>query len=316
MRLIALLFLLLAPLFAQPTTPPKKQLKAVAHVTDIVFKDGKLYAATTAGEIDIFNVKENKIIHRIKIDKIRDFMGDSVDAKIYSVDVLDNKTVLLSQADGGYRAISIYQNSQLVPLITAKDRLSIAKAKFLDAQNVIFALLSNDIISYNIKEKKQNWKIQASMSKFSNFALSEDRSKIVIADESGDLHLIDTKSGKIIQTLAGENLDNVFCVDYKSNIIVTAGKDRRAVIYNLTLHAAYYKTSSFLIYAAGLSPSAKFAAYSSNEKNDITVFKTDTKSNIGIFGSIAMTTTQILFINENEFFVASDDKVINFYQIH
>ncbi len=315
MKVLLLVFLALSTLFAHSIRLPFKTFKAAERVTDLVYVKNKLYASTTAGEIDVFNIQTQKIVQKIKIAKIKDFMGDTIDAKIYSVDLLDDSVLLLSQAKSSYNKVSLYENSQLKTIIGLESKLPIAKAKFLNKNTIILALLSNDIISYDIKTKKRNWTTQASMSKFSNFALNEDKSKIVISDESGDLHILDTTNGKNIQTLSAENLDNVFAVDYKNNTIATAGKDRRTVIYDLNFHSAYYKTSSFLIYAVGLSPSAKLAAYSSDEKNNISVFKTNTKSVVAVFGGIKMTPTKILFLNENEFLVASDDKVINLYKI-
>jgi hypothetical protein len=72
---------------------------------------------------------------------------------------------------------------------------------------------------------------------------------------------------------------------------------------------------SFLIYSAGLSPSAKLAGYSSDENNNVTVFNTSTQSILGVFGGNKMTLTNILFINEEEFLVSSDDNTINLYKI-
>jgi len=315
MKSLLLLLLTLSTLLAQSITLPFKKFEAADRVTDLVYDNNKLYASTTAGEIDIFNTTTQKLVEKIKLAQIKDFMGDTIDAKIYSVDVLDGKVLLLSQAKSSYNRVSLYAKSQLTTIIGLESKLPIAKAKFLDKHTIILALLSNDIISYDIKTKKQNWIVQASMSKFSNFVLKEDKTQIVVADESGNLHILNTKNGKNIQTLSGKNLDNVFAVDYKNNIIATAGQDRRCVIYDLKFNTAYFKSSSFLIYGVGLSPSAKLAAYSSDEENNITVFKTSSKSVVAIFGGIKMTPTKILFLNENEFFVASDDKVINFYKI-
>ena len=41
------------------------------------------------------------------------------------------------------------------------------------------------------------------------------------------------KVGKVIKVLAGHNLDKVFKVDIKQNKLITAGQDRRCVVYNL-----------------------------------------------------------------------------------
>ena len=315
MKIFILVFVLITSIYAANIKMPNSTLTADGAVTDIVYKDKKLYVATAVGVVDVIDVKSKKILEKIYVAKIKDFMGRVVNAKVYSVDVLGKSILVLSQAKSGYRELSIYKDKKLTKIISVDEKLSIAKAKFLDKDRVLLALLSNDIISYNIKTKQQNWTTQASMSKFSDFALNEDKTKVVVADESGDLHIYATKNAELLQTLEGKNLDNVFAVDYKNKKIITAGQDRRAVVYDLRYNKAYYKTSHFLIYSAGLSPSAKLAAFASDEQNNVTVFKTNTKSKIGIFGGSEMTLVKILFINENEFFVANDAKKINFYKI-
>ena len=315
MKIVLLVTLMISSLFSMNIIMPTSDFKADGAVTDIVYNDAKLYAATSAGVVNIFDIKSKKIVQSISVKKIKDFMGDEINAKIYSVDILGTKILLLSQGLKGYRELSIYENKKLTKVISISDKLSIAKAKFIDNDNVILALLGNDLISYNIKSRKENWIIQVSQSKFSNFALNEAKSEVVVADESGELHIFSTTDAKLLKTLSGQNLDNVFAVDYKNSTIATAGQDRRAVIYDLNANTAYYKTSHFLIYGVGLSPSASLAAYASDEKNNVTVFKTNTQSRVGVYGGNKMTLTKILFISENEFFISTDDKVINLYKI-
>ncbi len=312
---ITLLLLMVSSLFSANIQKPTAQYKADGAVIDLVAKKGKLYASTKVSIVDIFDIKTKKIIKKIKVPNITDFMGDEITAKIYSVDVLDDEVLILAQAEHGYRSVYIYKNNKLNPIITTKDKLYIAKAKFINKDTLVLGLLSNDIISYDTKTKKQNWIVQPSGSKFSNLVLNEDKTEVVICDESGNLHILDTKTGKILKELNNQNLDNVFQADYKNGIIATAGQDRRCVIYNLKTNSAYYKTTHFLIYSVGLSPSADIAAYASDENNNVTLFKTATKTNIGVFGGNKMTLTNIIFLNEKEFFVGSDDKTINFYKI-
>ena len=316
MSKIILFFMIISSLFSANIKKPDLQLEADAPVIDIVYNDNKLYVSTVASIVNIFDLKTYEKVKTIKLPKIKDFMGDSVNAKVYSIDVLNSKILILSQAEHGYRSVYLYENNKLTQIISAEKKLSIAKAKFIDSNTIIMALLSNDIISYDIKDKKQNWTIQASQSKFSNFTLNEEKTELVVCDESGDLHILNINDGKILKILSGQNLDNVFQVDYKNGIIATAGQDRRAVVYDIKSNSAYYKTANFLIYSVGLSPSGKIAGYASDENNNVTLFKTNTKSKIGLFGGNAMTITNILFLNENEFFISSDDKTINFYKLN
>jgi hypothetical protein len=55
--------------------------------------------------------------------------------------------------------------------------------------------------------------------------------------------------------------------------------------------------------------------YSCDENNNVALVDTITKSEIGRFGGNNMTLTKIVFINENEFIVGSDDKFINLYSV-
>ncbi len=313
MKLLLAIILFNITLFATTIQKPTDQYIADGAVIDMIIDEDKLYAATSASCIDIFDIKSKKIIEKISVTKIKDFMGDEIDSKIYSVDKLKDEILVLSLGKGGARRIHIYKNKKLNLVIPTSKHLYIAKAKFLDKDNVILGLLSNDIVSYNIRTKKENWSVQASLSKFSDFVLTEKKDKVIVADESGDLQIINTRDGKHLKTLSGENLDNVFRVDTKNGIIATAGQDRRVVVYDA--NSAYYKISSFMIYAVGLSPSGKIVGYASNENNDVTLFKTNTKSTIGVFGGNKITLTNILFKNENEFFVSSDEKTINYYKI-
>ncbi|MDZ7819760.1 MAG: WD40 repeat domain-containing protein [Aliarcobacter sp.] len=294
---------------------PNHSLIASGGVTDIVLKENKLYVATTASSVDVFDINTSEKINSIKMPKIKDFLGDIIDSKIYSVDVLKDNILILSQGEKGGRNINIYKDGQMQSIIEDKERLFIGRAKFLDENHIIYALLSNQIYLYDIKNKKVLKEIQISQSKFSNFRLTGDKSKIVICDESGVITMIDSKSFEVLKTFRYQNLDNVFQVDIKNNLILTAGQDRRAAVYNINTNKAYYKEFSFLIYSAALSPSTNLAAVASDEENNVTIFDTRTKENLFKLSQNKATLTNILFINENELIVTSDDKQINYYKI-
>lgn len=295
---------------------PNFSLIASGAVTDLVLKEEKLYVATTASSLDIFDINTKEKIDSIKTSKIKDFTGDIIDSKIYSVDVLEDNILLVSQGEKGGRNLSIFNNGKISNLIEDKERLFIARAKFLDENHLIFALLSNQIYLYDIKNKKILKELQISQSKFSNFKLTSDKTKVVVSDESGILTMLNSKTFEIIKTFKNQNLDNVFQVDIKNDIILTAGQDRRSAVYSLDGRISYYKEFSFLIYSAGLSPSGTLAAVASDEENNVTVFNVNSKENICNLTQNRSTLTNILFINENEIIVSSDDKKINFYKLN
>ena len=294
---------------------PTSSLIASGGVIDLVLNNDKLYASTAASTVDIFDIKTQEKIDSIKMPKIKDFLGDIIDSKIYSVDVLENNILILSQGEQGGRNLDIYKDGKFENIIKDTDRQFIARAKFLDENHIIYALLSNQIYLYDIKNKKILKEIQISQSKFSSFRLTQDKSKLVVCDESGVISMLDSKSFDILKTFRYQNLDNVFQVDIKDNLILTAGQDRRAAVYNLDTNKAYYKEYSFLIYAAALSPSTKLAAVASDEENNVTIFDTSSQANLYKLTENKATLSNILFLNENEIIVTSDDKQINYYKI-
>ena len=177
---------------------PTSSLLASGGVIDLVLNNDKLYASTAASSVDIFDIKTQERIDSIKMPKIKDFLGDVIDSKIYSVDVLENNILILSQGEQGGRNLDIYTNGKFENIIKDTQRQFIARAKFLDENHIIYALLSNQIYLYDIKNKKILKEIQISQSKFSSFRLTQDKSKLVVCDESGVISMLDSKSFDIL----------------------------------------------------------------------------------------------------------------------
>ncbi|MEA2018643.1 MAG: WD40 repeat domain-containing protein [Campylobacterota bacterium] len=302
---------------------PTYVYEASGGVTDIVSIDNKIYVATDASGVDVFDLKTKKLINKIKVPQIKDFMGDVIDAKIYNVDVYKDKVLLTAQAPKGFREVHIYQNNKIETVITIEKRMFVSKAKFINDEEILFSLLSNEMYLFNYKTKKIIWQISVKPddatfnSTFADFALNEEKTHAVVADESGDLKIVDIKKAKVIKVLADKNLDKVFKVDIKNDKIITAGQDGRCVVYNLSNNSDYSlrKEHWFLIYGAGLSPSGKIGAYSSDENNNVTVFNTKTKTKIYKLTNNLMTLSAILFINENEIFVTTDSNKFNYYNL-
>jgi WD40 repeat protein len=302
---------------------PSHIYKADGSVTDIILSDEKILVSTNVGAINVFNIKTKKLVNTITIPKIKDFMGDISDAKIYNLDMYKEKLLFTTQAEKGFREVFLYENNKLTKILSIDKMFLIAKTKFIDGSKILFSTLGNEMYLYDYKLKKTIWMINVKReddtfnSKFSDFALNEKRDLVVVADESGDLKIVDIKKAKIIKYLEARNLDNVFKVDFKNNKIITAGQDGKCVFYDLDKSLDYYlkKKRWFLIYAAGLSPSGNKAAYSSDEENNVTVFDTKSKKKLYELQSNLMTLSSILFINENEIFVTSDSNEFNYYNL-
>ncbi|NEW59679.1 WD40 repeat domain-containing protein [Sulfurovum sp. bin170] len=313
MRLL-IIFLLFIQLNAKDLKP-SFVYEGSGGVTDLVYKDAKLYSATVEGAVDIYDTKEQKLIKTIKVPNIKDFAGDDVASKVYSVDIVDGKIMIASQGKMGYRRVHIYADDNLTEVISVAKSYTIAKAKFIDRDTLLIAMLSNELILYDIKNSKQLYREQITASKFSNFALNENKDEVLLVDESGELRLIGVKDGKVLKEFKGQNVDNVFQVDYKNGMMITAGQDRRCAVYSKDGRKAYYKDGSFLIYSTGLSPSGEIGGFAADEHNNVILFNTSSKSDLYKLGSHKATISNILFINEEELFTASDDNHINYWEL-
>ena len=322
LKLIFVSFLILFSLNAKDLKPTYIY-KASGGVIDIVNDIKNIYVATDASSVDIFSLKTKKFVKSIKVPQIKDFMGDIIDAKIYNVDIYKNKVLLTSQASKGLREIHIFEDNKLNTIISIKKGLLIAKSKFITSDTVLFSTLGNEMYLYDYKKKKMLWQIDVKPqdatfnSTFADFALNEGKTLAAVADESGDIKIVDIKKAEVIDVLKDKNLDKVFKVDFKNNKIITAGQDGRCVVYNLDNNSNYFLREKhwFLIYGAGLSPDASLGAFSSDENNNVTVFKTKTKRKLYKLTDNIMTLSSILFINNDEVIITTDSNKFNYYNL-
>ena len=124
------------------------------------------------------------------------------------------------------------------------------------------------------------------------------------------MSVIDVKSGKILKELKGQNVDNVYRVDFKNGMVSGAGQDQRGSLYDVKSGKGEYIKGSFLIYSTALSPSASKVAFAMDEKNNISIFNTMTKSKTALLKGQKSTLNVIIFKDENRLYSASDDNTV------
>ena len=83
--------------------------------------------------------------------------------------------------------------------------------------------------------------------------LSQDKSKMVISDESGAVKVIDVNTSRIEKEYTKEHVDNIYKVAYANGVILTAGQDRRVGVYFTDSGNSYHLKSNFLVYCVGLT---------------------------------------------------------------
>ncbi len=292
---------------------PLFRLHATGVVSDFVIDADKLYAATDRGTVDIFNLKTHSIIDQIIIAPLTTAGGELIPAKIHGVDHLNGKTLVLSSGKNSFRNVWIYENHTLRQIVDENKKLFIKEARFINDERMMFGSFGSEMILYDIAESYQVYKRQITQSTLGDITLGA-YNKMIMSDESGEVRVIDIESSKVEQVHTGQNLDNVYKIAYANGTIITAGQDRRVVVYQKN-REPYYIKSDFLVYCVGLSPSGKIGVYSSGVDSDLQLFNTQTKAKghrlIGHFATV----NTIKFINEKELFSSGEEKDIFFWKI-
>lgn len=295
---------------------PAQQIKINGNAKDMVVYGNKLYIVTEQGFMQEYDYTAKTFTYTIELPQIKDFAGDMVPARIFSVDYSEGKYLLLSDSGkGGYTNMWVHENNTTKQIFGPENKKALVKARFIDQKHILLAYLSNEAALYDIDAQKELYRVKLSESKFSDFALNADKSLVIFSCESGILSLIDVPSGKVMKELKGMNLDNVYKVDFKQNIVSGAGQDRRGSLYDVTTGRGDYIEGNFLIYATGLSPNAKKVAFAMDERNDISVYDVATKAKIAVLHGQKSTLNAIIFKDETTLFSASDDNTVMMWEL-
>jgi len=301
-RLSLLFILITLPTFPKDIKPAFT-LKTQGLVNDFVLDGIYLYVGTDDGLVEIFNIQTRKKVDEIFITAEKSAMGDWVNPKILSVDRNNGKTLIVSSSIDGYRNVWIHNGKELKRLISTEKKITIKEARFVDNKNILYGTLAYEVANYSLGEGYRTYSKQVEQSTFSDMVLSEDKKSFVTASESGQVTVMDVKTGKILKQPKPLNLDNIYKLDYKNGNIITAGQDRRVGVYPKD-GKPYYLKSNFLVYCAALSPSGNIGVYSANEKNDLQLFNVATGKKTDVLRGQDSVPSTIKFFDEDGFFSA------------
>lgn len=311
MKFLISIICILCSLEAAVVTPTKL-IEASGNVIDLSIYNNKLIAATSSGTLEVYDTTTYEKILHVNFENIKDFMGDVIAPKVFSADYEPTSEAYLGvvQASNGARELVHVKDDVKTVLIDEEEKLYISKAKFVDASRILIALLSNEIILFDIEQKKALYRFQVNFSHFSDMKLNENRTLAVNGCESGEITVINIEKGNISKVLKGGNVDNVYKVDIKNGYVLGAGQDRRGIVYELSSGNYIRFDAPFLIYAGALSPSANLGVFAFNENNEIVVFNLKSSARLHTLKGQKSTLNSIVFKNETELFSGSDDKYI------
>ncbi len=292
---------------------PLFRLATGAMVTDFAVDDDRIYIGTDAGTVEIFDLRTQTPLKRIFLDPVRSGTGEPMAARIQSIDVLEGVLLIVSSAENAYRNVWKYDEHGLVKLIGGEEKRVIKAARFVDRNRFVMGTFGAEIVLHDLNEGYDFYTKQASGSTLGGFALSADRRKLVVSDESGAVRQIDVETGKVEKIVGRKNLDNVFQIAEAAGVVVTAGQDRRVVVYRKD-RSPYHLRSDFLVYAVGISPDGKTAVYSSGEDNDLQLFETESGRKLDRLVGHRALVNKIVFFRDRYIISAGNEEAVLFWK--
>jgi hypothetical protein len=268
------LILLLTSVFLFALTPYKK-ISFDGYISKIAYNSKYLTVGLENGQIIIKDFSTLKTLSKIQLPKIHDFMGDLIAMPVYSLSISDDnkKLMILTEGEDAKRELFIYNfdTKKLVHVFTTKETLM--KGTFITDNKIFFALLSDEAILYDLKNKKNIYRTQIGNYVFSTYALSKDKKTAIFGDESGALKVVNVERGNKIKELKGYNKDKTLSCDIQKNLAINGSSDMRVAVYDINTGSEKLTLKAkFLPYAAALSPDTSLFAIQYDEQNDIAVY--------------------------------------------
>jgi len=314
MKNILLILVLFFTIISAKEIGPYKYVKASEAVTDFVKVGNLLIIGTEEGIIDIYDLEKDELIDQIKLPKVKNIFGNDIRSLITSVDYYQGKIIFIKRLLSGYHELYLYENKKLTKLLDESRYFSLKKVKFVNEQSVIIAFMSNEIMLYDLKNRKIVYKKLYNLASLSDIVLDEKREYIFTSDETPQISKIDILTGKVVQKFFKANKRDIFSIDYKNGKLLSGGKDRRVILYQTPEKYTMTK-GDFFIYDVALNPDATKAAFVKNEENDISVIDTASMEEIMLLKGHDQTIIKIDFHTSNELISADEDDRLMFWRL-
>jgi len=314
MKNILLILVLFFTFISAKEITPYKYVKASEAVTDFVKVDNLLIIGTEEGIIDVYDLEKDELIDQIKLPKVQNIFGNDIRSLITSVDYYQGKIIFIKRLLSGYHELYLYENKKLTKLLDESRYFSLKKVKFVNEQSVIIAFMSNEIMLYDLKNRKIVYKKLYNLASLSDMIFDEKREYVFTADETPQISKIDILTGKVVQKYFKANKRDIFSIDYKNGKLLSGGKDRRVILYQTPEKYTMTK-GDFFIYDVALNPDATKAAFVKNEENDISVIDTASMEEIMLLKGHKQTIIKIDFHTSNELISADEDDQLMFWRL-
>lgn len=293
---------------------PYRYVTASEAVSDFVKAGDTLVIGTEEGILDIYDLKQDKLIDQVALPKYKNILDENMRSLILSVDYLNGRILFIGMVLDGYRELYLYENKKLTTLIDSSKKTTIQKVMFVDENTALIQSMGNEIVLFNIKTKEYIYKKQLNHSSFSDLALDEEKKYAYTGDETPTVYKIEVRTGVVSQEYNEANKRDIFSLDFKNKILLTGGKDRRVIAYKTPTDYKIAK-GGFFIYSVSLNPKAELAAFVKNENSEISIVDTNNMDEKYLLKGHNQTIIKIDFYGEKELISADEDKKLMFWKL-
>ncbi len=250
---------------------PVMEFRVSGIVSDFAVGDGKLYVGTRRGVVDVFDIKEGKLLYQIPLDPVKSDREGIVPASVLSIDLHNGSLAILSIGEDGFRDIWIYRDFLLKKVVGKSGKLFAKEVRFLEDGDLVVGTFGSKVARYSVKEGYRIFNLKASESTMGDMVVVEGGEKLIFSDEAGAIRLIDAKSGKILEEIPSRHLDKVHHLAFAKGTLVSGGHDRKVGVYTKD-KKPYYLKSDFPVFCVGISPDGTIGLYSSGDDQAIQLF--------------------------------------------
>ncbi len=251
-------------------------------ITDMIYRDGLLFVSTERSEVFEINLKKLSFRKVLELPKIRDFTGEAVPPKVFSIDVSeDGRMLIASEGERGFSRLYVYEDGGLKEIVPPTGNLMIKKARFMDERRAVLGLLGDEILILDLESGGKMKRIQVGQSSLSDIEVDEDRKRVAVSDEGGVVYMVDLERGRV-RRVGSVNKDKTYDLDFKNGRVMVGGRDRRAVVYFAREKRPVTFRADFFVFAVALNEKGRVGAYMLNEKNDVAVVSVEERAKVDV----------------------------------
>lgn len=292
---------------------------ASAPALDIAVGGDLLHVATERGSIETFSIASGSKIGELKFDEIEGFIASAKrPPRVYSVDLLGARMLILAEAARGGRALFLKRGSgPMEKVIGAESKLAMVEVRFLDASHAIAGLLSNEAALIDLERGAIVYRRQISMSPFADFALDAGRTRMAWGDESGVVRALEPRSGEAILQIKDAHKDAIYKVAIENGIIASGSRDRRVMAWSVATGAKLFERRlEFPPYLVALDPPGRRIAFQVNERSEIALLEIAGGAQVALLaGSNSAAPVSLVFVDESTIILASSSPQVELWRL-